>query len=107
MQRATEVFELERRRALVWWPRIDGGDPHAGHSETSLLLHLAPDRVDLGAATAGPVPSFPDLVRHGVRALSESGVLGDPTGATADDGRALFHELTAQLADTVDDWLAS
>lgn len=107
MQRAAEVFEVERRRALVWWPRIDGGDPHAGHSETSLLLHLAPERVDLDAATAGPIPSFPDLVRHGVRALSETGVLGDPTDATADEGRALFHELTAQLGAAVDAWMAS
>ena len=103
--RAAEVFDIEQRRALIWSPRIPGGDPHAGRTETSLLLHLAPDRVDLGAAVAGPVPSLPELVRHGVRDLSESGVLGDPSGASADEGRTLFRTLADRLATDVDDWI--
>ena len=104
MQRAAEVFEIERRRALIWWPQIDGGDPHAGRTETSLLLHLAPDAVDLDAAVAGPVPTLAELVRHGVRELSESGVLGDPDGASADEGRAVFETLVDQLTRAVADW---
>ena len=106
MQRAGEVFELEQRRTLVWWPRVEGGDPHAGRSETSLLLHLAPDRVDLDAAVAGPVPSFHEVVRHGVRELSESGVLGDPSGASADEGRALFDRLSTDLTTAVAGWIS-
>ncbi len=107
LQRATEVFEIERRRALIWSPRIPDGDPHAGRTETSLLLHLAPERVDLDAAVAGPIPSLPELVQHGVRALSDSGVLGDPAGASADEGRALFHTLADQLTVAVDEWTRS
>ena len=106
LQRAAEVFEVEQRRVLIWSPRIVGGDPHAGRTETSLILHLARDRVDLDAAVAGPVPSLPDLVRHGVRELSESGVLGDPAGASAEEGRVLFESLVDQLAAAVTDWLS-
>lgn len=107
LQRAAEVFELERRRALIWSPRIPEGDPHAGRTETSLLLHLAPEQVDLDAAVAGPVPTLPELIRHGVRELSDSGVLGDPDGASADEGRALFATLTEQLTTAVADWMST
>jgi creatinine amidohydrolase len=45
-----------------------------------------------------------DLIRCGVRPLSESGVLGDPTGATADHGAELFRRLADHLAAAVADW---
>ncbi|MFP5487156.1 MAG: mycofactocin biosynthesis peptidyl-dipeptidase MftE [Acidimicrobiia bacterium] len=106
MQRARDVFELERRKVLVWWPHVPGGDPHAGRTETSLVLALAPDEVRVEAATAGPVPPMVDLVRHGVRASSPTGVLGDPAGASADEGRAIFDRLADQLAAAVDTWAA-
>lgn len=104
MQRAADVFEHEGRQVLIWWPHLPDGDPHAGHTETSLMLALAPDEVRFGAAAPGPVPPMVDLVRHGVRPLSSSGVLGDPTGATADDGDALLRTLTDHLVAAVDDW---
>ena len=107
LQRAVEVFEIERRRALIWSPRIPEGDPHAGRTETSLLLYLAPEQVDLDVAVAGPVPTLPELIRHGVFELSESGVLGDPAGASADEGSALFATLTEQLTTAVDDWMST
>lgn len=104
MQRAVEVFDDERRPALVWWPHLPDADPHAGHTETSLMLALAPEQVRIDRAVAGPVPSLAELVRHGVRPLSETGVLGDPSTASAADGRRLFRELTDGLADAVDAW---
>ena len=106
MQRAADVFEHESRTVLVWWPRVPGGDPHAGHTETSLLLAIAPDQVRVQAAEAGPIPAMADLVRHGVRPLSPSGVLGDPTTANAADGGAIFRELADQLAGAVAEWVA-
>jgi creatinine amidohydrolase len=42
----------------------------------------------------------------GVRAVSESGILGDPTGATAQDGRALLDGLAADLIRRVAAWHA-
>jgi len=40
----------------------------------------------------------------GVRAVTATGVLGDPTGATAADGDALLDELAAALLDLVGTW---
>lgn len=104
MQRAADVFELERRNALIWWPRLDGADPHAGHTETSLVLALDHDRVRSERAVAGPVPDLAELVRSGVRPLSPSGVLGDPTRATAGHGHELLDRLGAQLLSAYDAW---
>lgn len=106
MHRATEVFDHERRAVLIWWPSVPGGDPHAGHTETSLMLALAPGTVRFDRATDGPIPAMADLVSHGVAAVSPSGVLGAPTTATADAGRELFARLTVQLATAVADWTA-
>ena len=106
MQRAAAVFREERRHALIWWPHLPEGDPHAGHTETSLMLALAPDQVRFEAATSGPVPTIAELIRHGVRPLSATGVLGDPTRANAADGVELFRQLADQLAAAVDDWSA-
>ncbi len=72
-------------------------DSHAGYEETSLLLHLAPGLVQMERAEAGdarPLAEIlPELVRSGVREVSTSGVLGDPTGANADAGKALFEAM--------------
>ena len=104
MQRAGDVFEHERREVLLWWPHLPDGDPHAGHTETSLMLALAPDLVRFDRAESGPIPAMVDLVRHGVQPLSPNGVLGDPAGATADAGARIFERLADHLAAAVDDW---
>jgi mycofactocin precursor peptide peptidase len=105
MARAADTLARESRRLLVWWPSVPDGDPHAGHVETSLMLALAPDQVRHDRATAGPVPAMAELVRSGVRPLSASGVLGDPTTASPEEGRRLFAELAAQLAAAVASWV--
>jgi mycofactocin precursor peptide peptidase len=102
MQRAREVFEQERRNVLIWWPRIPDADPHAGHTETSLMLAIAPDRVRTDRLAPGPVPSMADLVTHGVQPLSARGVLGDPTTATRSEGATILADLVDQLVDAVD-----
>ncbi len=106
MARAAEVFERERRQVLIWWPRLRDGDPHAGRTETSLMLAIAPDVVRFDRRQAGPTPTIADLVRHGVRRLSPNGVLGDPEGATAEEGRHILDRLTAQLVAAVAEWRA-
>lgn len=107
MQRAADVFEHERREVLIWWPRLPDADPHAGHTETSLMLALAPDEVRFDRATSGPIPTMVDLLAHGVLPLSPTGVLGDPTEATAEHGWQLFEGLAAHLADSVSAWIES
>lgn len=72
-------------------------DLHAGRTETSLMLHLRPDavRVDLAEAgnTAPLVEILPTMVERGVRAVSANGVLGDPAGASAEEGRWILEEM--------------
>jgi mycofactocin system creatininase family protein len=105
LREAHDVAAGEQRRVLIWSPRVPGGDLHAGRTETSLLLHLAPAQVRLAVAVAGPSPTLIELVDQGVCRLSPSGVLGDPAGASAAEGRELFGDLRDQLVTAVTEWL--
>jgi len=84
-------------------------DAHAGRVETSIMLALAPDDVRLDAAAAGetrPLAEIMDALRaSGVRHVSQNGVLGDPSGATAAEGERLLSGLVAALAETLDQTL--
>ncbi|MGW5657358.1 mycofactocin biosynthesis peptidyl-dipeptidase MftE [Streptomyces humi] len=87
-----------------------GGDAHAGRTETSLLLHLEPERVHLADAVAGdPRPLadlLPELMARGVRAVSPSGVLGDPAGASAEEGRRAMDAMAAATVRRITAWTA-
>ena len=101
----------ERRPVLVWPVRTAGGDAHAGRTETSLMLALHPGSVRMAEARPGrrePLDELlPALRAGGVRSVSPNGVLGDPSGANADEGRRMFEELAARLVDDVDRWAAT
>ncbi|HEY0247944.1 MAG TPA: mycofactocin biosynthesis peptidyl-dipeptidase MftE [Gryllotalpicola sp.] len=85
------------------------GDAHAGRTETSLMLHLAPASVLAAVAAAGatePIAELlPALRARGVRAVAPNGVLGDPAGASAAEGAAILEAMIenawARLAVTV------
>ena len=102
---AVDLLDREGRDVLAWSPSTPGGDAHAGRTETSLLLALHPEAVRLDHAEPGdtrPLAELlPTLRAGGIAAVSPNGVLGDPAGATADDGRALLDELTEQLVAAV------
>jgi mycofactocin precursor peptide peptidase len=105
---AVELLTDECRFVLAWRPHIGGGDAHAGRTETSLMLAL--DRsVDVDRAEAGATQPLGELmtrlVRGGVASVSANGVLGDPAGASAAEGHALFDALTADLVASVAAWL--
>lgn len=106
--RAAALLTDEGRDVLVWHPRVPGGDSHAGATETSMLLHLCPEAVDLTRAEVGSTARWRDIgdaVRTGgLAAVSANGVLGDPTGSTAEDGRRIFGMLVEQLCAAVDRW---
>lgn len=105
---ATQHLRQEGCDAAWWACDVPGGDAHAGRAETSLLLALRPDAVQLERASPGcttPLPELlPALRRGGVAAVSPSGVLGDPTGATGDEGEALFAGLVLRLTRAVPSW---
>ena len=85
-------------RDVGWCPcAAAGGDAHAGHTETSLLLHISPTDVLTDRWLAGnraPLPELlPSMRRGGVAAASPMGVLGDPTTATAAEGKRILAEM--------------
>jgi mycofactocin system creatininase family protein len=98
-------------QGAVEWLRADGHDVgwvpcvaedvdlHAGHAETSLMLHLAPWSVRRERAEPGNTASLteilPTMRAGGVAAVSANGVLGDPSGATATQGALLLERMVA------------
>ncbi|MHB9848793.1 mycofactocin biosynthesis peptidyl-dipeptidase MftE [Streptomyces krungchingensis] len=102
--RAVGRLRAEGQDVLGWGPRW-GGDAHAGRTETSVMLALAPHLVRLQAAEAGNTAAveslLPRLREAGLAAVTANGVLGDPTGANAEEGRLLIQRAAADLADLV------
>jgi creatinine amidohydrolase len=84
---------------------------HGGHGETSLMLHLRPELVKMDLA----VPNVPEALtefRHigfGKRVsfgwtsddFGPQGHVGDPTGATAEDGKRFFEGAVPLLAEVI------
>jgi len=92
---------------VAWVPcATEEVDLHAGHTETSLMLHLRPDDVRLDRAAAGntaPLAEIlPDMIRGGVGAVSPNGVLGDPAGASAGHGRAVLEAMVDDVVRRLD-----
>jgi creatinine amidohydrolase len=107
IETATTMIRAEGRNVLAWSPRVPDGDAHAGHTETSLMLAIDARIVAVHLARIGETRPLQDIAgklrRHGVGAVSPSGVLGDPTGATLEAGRNLLEMLTDDLVAAVDD----
>ena len=106
VRRASALLVDEGRRVLAWAPSVPDGDAHAGRTETSLLLALDPGCVRLDRAEPGATAPLAELIGDlrsgGVAAVAPNGVLGDPTGASADEGAALLAAITADLLAAVD-----
>ena len=100
--------ELERLREA----KQTGGMSHGCELETSLMLHLRPELVDMDKAVhdiSQPDSRFywrdilrgsrgvalADLTRH----ASRTGLVGDPTVATAEKGRRFFEVIVETCAD--------
>ena len=108
LARAVARLRAEGRDVRSWSPRWRG-DAHAGRTETSVQLALAPSRVRPvreAGAVAPLAQLLPELRRSGVLAVSANGVLGDPTGSTAEQGISLLHEAVADLLAELEQWPA-
>ncbi|HUA72397.1 MAG TPA: mycofactocin biosynthesis peptidyl-dipeptidase MftE [Solirubrobacteraceae bacterium] len=101
----------EGRRCGAYSVAPRTGDAHAGRTETSLLLHLDPAAVRGEKAEPGETRPIAQLIGRlrsdGVRSLSPNGVLGDPAGATAEEGRRLLDQATADCVAALDELLAA
>ncbi|MEQ3550329.1 mycofactocin biosynthesis peptidyl-dipeptidase MftE [Pseudonocardia nematodicida] len=111
--RSAVTLLREEGRDAAWLPcaaRVPGvpADAHAGRIETSLLLHLAPDRVRADRAAAGDTRPLrevlPGLRARGVAAVSPNGVLGDPAGASAAEGRTILDAIAADASAAIAAW---
>ena len=106
------VLQLRAEGRDVAWvgcdTAIDSSDTHAGRGETSIMLALAPDEVRMDAArpgcTAPLAEILPELRRGGVRAVSASGVLGDPAGASAEEGRDIVAGNVRRIVSAAQSW---
>jgi creatinine amidohydrolase len=110
---AARQLAAEGRECHVWHAGVRrdmaGGvpvDAHAGRVETSIMLALAPGDVRLDAAVPGETRPLAEIMgelrAHGTRHVSPSGVLGDPAGASAEEGDRLLTALIADLGATLD-----
>lgn len=86
---------------------------HGGLDETSVMLHLRPDHVDMSKAVRN-VPEWMtdhDHVKFGGSVqfgwlsndFGDDGHIGDPTGATAERGARLFDESVAFIVEQLRD----
>ncbi len=105
VRRAVAHAQSEGRSVQAVWPTLSGADAHAGRTETSLMLAIAPELVRLDRAEPGnttPIAELlPSLRADGLRAHTPNGVLGNPQGATAEEGKRLLNELVDQLLEKV------
>ncbi len=68
----------------------DAEDPHANEAETSLMLHLHPGGVREDRVVDEPDRTEGRVLQYPMPAVSSSGVVGAPSGATAERGEELF-----------------
>jgi len=119
VQTAVETMRIQGHRTTALFPTWNAGslpdgldhlDLHAGRVETSLMLYLAPDLVRLDRAEAGNEGDIVDLIepmkQHGVGAVSPNGVLGNPAGASASEGRMLLEDLVSRNVVRVDQFIS-
>ena len=105
LRSAVRTLTHEGRSVMAWSPALPHGDLHAGRTETSMMLALAPDEVALEAMASGFLGTPPPSVfTDGIASVSPSGVLGDPLGASTGDGHVLLQQSAGDLIRAYDTW---
>ncbi len=109
LRRAVRRLRAEGRDVGWCACTVAGADAHAGHTETSLLLHISPSDVLTDRCCAGngaPLGELlPSMRRGGVAAVSDVGVLGDATTATAAEGNRILAEMVDGCVRRIADWV--
>src|SRR5262249_8866391 len=107
---ALERLDREGRRCGAFSVAPRAGDAHAGRTETSMLMPLAPAAGPGDPAEVGETRPIAELIGRlrdeGVRSVSPNGVLGDPGGASAAEGRRLLRQATFDCVAALDALLA-
>lgn len=108
----TSALEYEQITHNVWsLPSYVGGDMHAGHTETSLMLHISPEsvrNVPLESGTHITHGIVDEMREQGVQGVSTNGIIGDASTATASHGEAVLalytRSLQEHLVSCVNEW---
>ncbi|MGD0803788.1 MAG: creatininase family protein [Candidatus Bathyarchaeia archaeon] len=81
-----------------------GGLGHAGEGETSIMLKVAPELVNLSRAR-GHIPNLPEhvQVKWLFKEITPFGVTGDPTKATSEKGILMWNALVDHLVSFIED----
>jgi creatinine amidohydrolase len=113
---AGDHLRLERENVGVgvanWWGlddwikeqvSSDGEDWHANRAETSLMLALNPEVVDMSSAAAADDRDRSDglIFRYTARRLSKNGVTGSPSSATLELGTQILDRVLTALVELV------
>ncbi len=106
---AATALLRDEGRDVAWCPcTAAGADAHAGHTETSVLLHLSPADVWVEESVVGNTAPLPELLpalrSGGVAAVSPVGVLGDATTASAAEGARIFTEMVGSCVCRISTW---
>jgi creatinine amidohydrolase/Fe(II)-dependent formamide hydrolase-like protein len=86
------LFQIAQMGELEFGVPLAQGGIHAGEWETSLMLAIHPDLVQMEHAEAGFTGELQEAIagmgaEGGVARLSKNGAIGDPTRATAEHGQ--------------------
>ncbi|MCM3730380.1 creatininase family protein [Fictibacillus nanhaiensis] len=95
------MAQFEKKYGLV-----EGSTGHGGAMETSVMLHIAPEQVEMDKATPGYIGQMTDdvldnLFRNGIVGITEVGILGDPRQAKAEWGEYFLELLSDEIVKVV------
>lgn len=95
------MAQFEKKYGLV-----EGSTGHGGAMETSVMLHIAPDQVDMDKATPGYIGTLTEdvlnkLFKNGIAGVTEVGILGDPRQAKAEWGEYFLNLLSDEIVKVV------
>ena len=86
------------------------GGTHADEGETSMMLYIAPETVDMSKAVKDydPRPNRKGLTRdpQGAGHFSPTGIWGNPTSATREKGRIIVEATVAEIIRQVKELIA-
>lgn len=95
-----EDFTTARERAKMITTVSE--DMHGGEWETSILLFATPELVRATyTQNDHEAPHRPHLLTTGMREYTSNGIIGRPSAATAEKGKAALESLVASFADTL------
>jgi len=96
------LIELMKEKVAATGQSPDAAGGHAGAGETSFMLAYKPELVRRDAWKPGYIGPFTSkYVREGFKAVTPTGVLGDPTVASSEAGEMIIEAVTDMLVAAV------